>query len=122
MQNWDKFDWEGTPEKLFDSIRIVFKSLKVNVKVEFFRPQQANAKDFIVVAEDSEEKEKGILLPRTGVVLDMHMAFDLFKGGKGGEQVSPGTIVSFPRVKREYKDTKFVKTYWRVTKHGEFGK
>jgi hypothetical protein len=119
---WVKFDW-GNPENLLSSVEQFYYSRGIKVKVEFFRPNDENySKKIIVIAEDKEEKETGIAVPRPGTVLDVTLAFDLFKWSKPGETLTAASLSTFPQVRREYKDANLTQKYWRVTKLGKMRK
>lgn len=122
MQKWAELPWDGSPEEIFTAIKEMFKSVGLDVKAEFFRPGEQDKRDFVVIAENAEEKEKGVLILRPGTILDAEKAFDLFVGSQPGDHIKADSVVSFPRVKREYKDAKFISTYWKVTKHGQLEK
>src|SRR3989338_1346933 len=120
LEKWSDFQWEK-PETILNSIRKDFKKAGLTVKVEFFRPNDQSRvhnkedykEDYIVVAENQPEKERGIVVPGYGVTLYVPMTFELFGGSKPGRKVSSGTLISFPEVQRVAVD------HWKTTKHGK---
>ncbi|MEX2052384.1 MAG: hypothetical protein WD991_01655 [Candidatus Paceibacterota bacterium] len=131
-QKWTKLPWGQNPEAIIRAIKEIFAAHSVDVKVEFFRPEKPYANDFVVVAEATDEKEKGVLVPRPGFRLDVHLALDLFEKARAGDVVTGQSVAEFPRVRREHGVKKevekegtsfnFNETYWRVTKLGKLEK
>ena len=118
-REWEKLHW-GTSESSLKSVRYVFKSAGLDVQVSFFREHP----NFIIVAEGNTEKQKGIVIPRKGMVLsDLYLVADLFEGAQVGKKVTVFNLVSFPEVEyapiKEFGKDKDLNLYWKVTKLGK---